>query len=64
MGAPYKTLTRHFDIMRKKRNIFTYELTSTISKTEVANAIRHAEEFVNSVANIIKKENPQTKFEF
>lgn len=64
MGDSYKSLTVHFDIMRKKRNIFTYELTSTISRTEAKNAIKHAEEFVNTVANIIKKENPQTKFEF
>lgn len=64
ISANYKNLTKHFDIMRKKRNTFTYELTSTISKTEAKNAIRHAEGFVNLVANIIKKENPQTKFEF
>ena len=64
MGDSYKSLTVHFDIMRKKRNIFTYEPTSTISRTEAKNAIKHAEEFVNTVANIIKKENPQTKFEF
>ena len=64
MGATYRNLTKHFDIMRKKRNTFTYELTSTISRTEAKNAIGRAEEFVNSVANIIKKENPQTKFEF
>jgi len=64
MGANYENLTKHFDIMRKKRNILTYELTSTISKTEAKNAIRHAEGFVGLVANIIRKENPQTKFEF
>jgi uncharacterized protein (UPF0332 family) len=64
MGAAYGDLTKHFDIMRKKRNMLTYELTPTLSKTEAKNAIRHAEEFVNSVADIIRKENPQTKFEF
>lgn len=64
MGATYENLTKHFDIMRKKRNALVYELTPTISRTEAKNAIRHAEEFVNSVAGIIKKENPQMKLEF
>jgi hypothetical protein len=57
MGTDYESLTKHFDIMRKKRNILTYELTSTISKTEAKNAIRHAEGFVGLVAYNQKRES-------
>ena len=48
--------------MRRKSNIFTYEIDVAISHTEAENALRTAEEFVRLIADIVKKENPQKHF--
>ncbi|MFH1772481.1 MAG: HEPN domain-containing protein [Candidatus Omnitrophota bacterium] len=64
LGEKYKNLILHFDKMRKKRNIFTYEASISISETEVKNAISTASQFVTEVKKIIDKENPQLKLEF
>jgi hypothetical protein len=50
--------------MRRKRNIFTYEIDISISKTEADNAFDTAVKFVNLIKEIIKKENPQIEFGF
>ncbi|UCD85922.1 MAG: hypothetical protein JSU92_06950, partial [Deltaproteobacteria bacterium] len=60
----YKKLIQHFDKMRKKRNIFTYELSISISPTEVKNALNSATKFVEAIKSLIEKENPQLKFKF
>ncbi|MBI5681632.1 MAG: hypothetical protein HZC45_00405 [Deltaproteobacteria bacterium] len=52
------------DRMRRKRNIFTYEIDISISKTEADNAFDTAVKFVNMIKGIIKKENPQADFGF
>jgi uncharacterized protein (UPF0332 family) len=64
LGEKYKTLVQHFDKMRKKRNIFTYEVNISISKTEVKNAIKSATSFIKTIREAIEKENPQYKFKF
>ena len=64
LGMKYKKLTQHFDKMRKKRNIFTYELSISISPTEVKNALNSATKFVEAIRSLIEKENPQLKFKF
>lgn len=64
LGEKFKTTVSYFDIMRKKRNIFTYEVSIPISKTEADNAIGVAMEFVGLIKNAIKKENPQAEFKF
>ena len=64
LGEKYKALTQHFDKMRKKRNIFTYEVSISISETEVRNAIKSAADFIKAVRDIIEKENSQHKFKF
>ncbi len=64
LGEKYKILVQHFDKMRKKRNIFTYEVSISISKTEVKNALKSAMDFIKAVHNIIEKEDPQHKFKF
>ncbi|MBL7130246.1 MAG: HEPN domain-containing protein [Candidatus Omnitrophica bacterium] len=60
----YKVIVERFDKMRKKRNIFTYEVSISISLTEASNAFDTAVEFINLIKNIIKKENPQAEFKF
>ncbi len=64
LGAKFKTLTQHFDKMRRKRNLFIYEVSISISETEVDNALKSAETFIQAIRYIIEKENPQHKFKF
>jgi uncharacterized protein (UPF0332 family) len=64
LGKDYETIIDRFDKMRKKRNLFTYEIDITISGTEARNAFQVAVEFVELIKNIIKQENPQKHFDF
>ncbi|MBN1794381.1 MAG: HEPN domain-containing protein [Candidatus Omnitrophica bacterium] len=64
LGAKYKTVIQHFDKMRRKRNLFTYELTISISPTEAKSALKTAKEFVDLIRGIIEEENPQAEFKF
>ncbi|MCK4809698.1 MAG: HEPN domain-containing protein [Candidatus Omnitrophica bacterium] len=64
LGDKYKELTAHFDRMRRKRNIFTYEVNISISPTEVKNSLKTANEFVNLIKETITKTSPQHKFKF
>ncbi len=64
LGDKYKTLVQHFDKMRRKRNIFTYEVSISISETEAKNALTYAINFVKTIRNIIEKESSQHKFKF
>jgi uncharacterized protein (UPF0332 family) len=50
--------------MRRKRNIFTYEIDISISKSEASNALDKAKYFVNLIKEIIQKENPQMEFKY
>ena len=64
LGAKFKTLTQHFDKMRRKRNLFIYEVSISISETEVDNALKSAATFIQAIRDIIENENPQHKFKF
>ena len=64
LGDKYKKLTQHFDRMRRKKNIFTYEVNISISKTEVENALKTAREFIELIKENAEKANPQHKFKF
>ena len=64
LGKSYAAIIERFDRMRRKRNIFTYEIDVTISHTEAVAALRTAEEFVRLIIEIIKKESPQGNFKF
>lgn len=64
LGENYKKLLQHFDKMRRKRNIFTYEVSISISETEVTNALKSAADFIKAVCTIIETEDPQHKFKF
>ena len=63
-GDKFKKLTPRFDKMRRKRNIFTYEVSISISSTEVENALKSATQLIETIRDIIEKENPQYKFKF
>ena len=64
LGKEYAEIIERFDRMRRKRNIFTYEIDITISHTEAVGALRTAEEFVRLIIEIARKENPQGNFKF
>lgn len=64
LGEEYRTIIEHFDKMRRKRNIFTYDVSVAISKREAENALETAVEFVSLLEELIKKNNPQMKFRF
>jgi uncharacterized protein (UPF0332 family) len=64
LGEKYEVLVQRFDKMRRKRNIFTYEVSITISEQEVKNALKSASQFVKTIKDLIEKENPQYKFKF
>ena len=64
LGKKFESLVEHFDRMRKKRNIFTYDVGISISKTEAKNALNTAAEFVNVIRDVIRRENPQIQFKF
>ena len=64
LGKDFKTLVEKFDRMRKKRNQFTYDPSLPVSEREARNALKTARNFVQKVAQLIKKENPQRHFNF
>jgi len=64
LGEESKNIVEHFDSMRRKRNIFTYEIDISISRIEADRAIDTAVNFVELIKSVIKKESPQTEFNF
>ncbi len=64
LGEEYKNIVEYFDRMRRKRNIFTYEIDISISRTEANNAIDKAVIFVSLIKELIRKENPQAELKF
>jgi len=64
LGREFKVIVEQFDRMRRKRNIFTYEIDISISKSEASNALDKAKRFVDLIKGIIQKENPQMDFKF
>jgi uncharacterized protein (UPF0332 family) len=64
LGKEYVRIIERFERMRRKRNIFTYEIDVAISDAEAVEGLRSAEEFVGLIIEIVKKENPQSNFKF
>ncbi len=64
LGNKFKTLVAHFDRMRRKRNIFMYDIEVSISGSEANTAFETAVEFVNLIEKKIKEEQPQIELEF
>jgi hypothetical protein len=50
--------------MRRKRNIFTYDVDIAISKTDAINALDTATQFVDLMKKLVQKENPQLEFKY
>jgi uncharacterized protein (UPF0332 family) len=59
LGQRSKQLILRFDRMRRKRNIFTYEIGSPISKTEAESALRTATEFIKLINKLLRSDDPQ-----
>ena len=64
LGKEFRVITEQFDRMRRKRNIFTYEIDISISKSEATDALNSATRFVDLIKGIVQKENPQMEFNF
>jgi len=56
-----RPLILRFDRMRRKRNIFTYEIEAPITRTEAESALKTAVEFVELIKELLKKEDPEFK---
>ena len=57
LGDEYKHMIDRFDRMRRKRNIFTYEVDITISQTEANNALDTASSFVELIKDLLRKQD-------
>lgn len=64
LGDTFKAIVVHFDRMRRKRNVFMYDVEINISGSDAANALETAVEFVDVIEKKIKEEQPQIHFEF
>lgn len=64
LGEKFINIVKKFDNMRRKRNQFTYDPSLPVSKLEAKNALKTAEEFIKKIIELVKKENPQQKFNF
>jgi len=64
LGPKFSLITKHFDRLRKKRNIFFYDSEDAQNFTEAKKAIGVAEELLAGIKNKIKALNPQQEFNF
>jgi len=56
-----RQILSRFDMMRRKRNIFSYEIGTPISRTEAELALKTAGDFVALICDILMEEDPQFK---
>jgi uncharacterized protein (UPF0332 family) len=61
LGKEFSELIDMFDVMRKKRNQFTYDPTLPLSLTEAKIAFKTAIKFHNKVRVFLDEEYPQLK---
>lgn len=64
LGDQFKTLTQHFESMRRKRNEMTYEAGTLLSKTEVRQSFDDAVTLVQEIYASVKAKDPQLKLNF
>jgi uncharacterized protein (UPF0332 family) len=64
LGEKFKAIVIHFDSMRRKRNIFMYDIEISISASEANTALETAVEFVDLIEKKIREEQPQIEMEF
>lgn len=61
LGVDFRKVIVIFDRMRKKRNQFTYDPMTPISRAEARSALLTAEEFFNKVKKHLEEIDPQKK---
>jgi hypothetical protein len=59
LGEKYRTLTRRFDQMRRRRNLFTYDPVDNLTEKETMEALTTAKRFVQEIIQWIKEKDPQ-----
>ncbi|MBI4063772.1 MAG: HEPN domain-containing protein [Elusimicrobia bacterium] len=59
LGPKFTDLADCFDMMRRKRNQFTYEPDLPLSASEVKQALASAESFVGEIRRFIKGDYPE-----
>ena len=64
LGEEYTDLTMHFETMRRKRNVLTYEAGGLLSASETKAAFEDAVLLLKEVLREIKVQNPQLDLEF
>ncbi len=64
LGPDFSTLINIYDYMRKSRHKFLYEPEIPCSKKEAEDVLDSAVDFLNIIAEIIKKNHPQQEFSY
>ncbi len=64
LGSEFSLVIKHFDRLRKKRNVFFYDSEDAKNFTEAKKAIVVAEELLTEIKGKIKTINPQQEFRF
>ena len=64
LGDEYRTLTDHFETMRRKRNVMTYEAGTLLSTSEAQRALSDAITLLKKILAEIKAQNPQLELKF
>ncbi len=63
LGRRYRSLTDHFETMRRKRNEMTYEAGGLLSMSEGQEGFGNAVSSVDEILKIAKSRNPQLELE-
>jgi len=63
LGEKYTDLVMHFETMRRKRNVLTYEAGGLLSASETKAAFEDAHLLLTEVLKKIKAQNPQLDLE-
>ncbi|OGS22542.1 MAG: hypothetical protein A2252_02910 [Elusimicrobia bacterium RIFOXYA2_FULL_39_19] len=64
LGQKFEKVTAHFERMRKKRNLLTYESGAFVTFTESNQAFHDAIDLVQGILNEVKAKNPQLELKF
>ncbi|HBL15394.1 MAG TPA: hypothetical protein DD417_01165 [Elusimicrobia bacterium] len=64
LGKTYEDLVYKFELMRRKRNQFTYEPDLPLGLKEAQEALKTAEEFVREILKHVRREMPQLELDF
>lgn len=64
LGVPFHSLINHFETMRRKRNVMTYEAGVLLSSSEAQLAFADAIKLVKKILVEVKSLNPQLEIEF